>query len=92
MSQELVHKPGKFVGKTRGERGEIISVDCCVSDQGQSLPPMIVFKGERIRQGRIGNAQTGTLFVCSKKHLLIEIYSTCGLKGHFSPTFQLPAQ
>ena len=74
-----VHKPGKIVGrrgkkgvhsKTSGERGENISVVCCVSAQGQALPPMIIFKGERISQGLIGNAPPGTLFACSKKSFI----------------------
>ena len=82
MSQDLctVHKPGEIVGsrgekevhsKTSGERGENISVVCCVSAQGQAMPPMIIFKGERISQSLIGNAPPGTLFACNMEITLL---------------------
>ena len=75
-----VHKPGEIVGrrgkkevrsKTSVERGENISVVCCVSAKGQAMPPMIIFKGERISQSLPVNAPPGTLFACNMEMILL---------------------
>ena len=75
-----VHKPGEIVGrrgkkavhsKTSGERGENILVVCCASAQGQAMPPMIIFKGERISQSLIRNVPPGTLFACNMEIILL---------------------
>ncbi|XP_071123913.1 jerky protein homolog-like [Mytilus edulis] len=68
-----VHDPSKAVGKrgqksvhskTSGERGENVTALCCVNAEARVLPPMLIFKGQRVSQTLMGNAPAKTLFAC----------------------------
>ncbi|XP_071177039.1 uncharacterized protein [Mytilus edulis] len=74
-----VHDPSKVVGKrgkksvnskTSGERGENVTALCCVNAEARVLPPMLIFKGQRVSQALIGNAPANTLFACSKSSFI----------------------
>nr|XP_022297142.1 uncharacterized protein LOC111106665 [Crassostrea virginica] len=74
-----VHQTSKVVGrkgkkaihaKTSGERGENITVLCCVNAEAHVLPPMVIFKGKRISQALMSNAPKNTLFACSKSSFI----------------------
>ncbi|CAG2211886.1 unnamed protein product [Mytilus edulis] len=70
-----VHDPSKVVGKrgkksvhskTSGERGENVTALCCVNAEARVLPPMLIFKGQRVSQALMGNAPANTLFACKE--------------------------
>ncbi|XP_061164987.1 uncharacterized protein LOC133173937 [Saccostrea echinata] len=74
-----VHQTSKIVGrkgkkaihaKTSGERGENITVLCCVNAEAHALPPMVIFKGKRISQALMSSAPRNTLFACSKSSFI----------------------
>ncbi|XP_061166749.1 uncharacterized protein LOC133175653 [Saccostrea echinata] len=74
-----VHQTSKIVGrkgkkaihaKTSGERGENITVLCCVNAEAHVLPPMVIFKGKRISQALMSSAPKNTLFACSKSSFI----------------------
>ena len=82
----LVHKPSSIVAtkgkktvqsRTSGERGENVTVLICANAQGSTLPPFIIFKGQRINSGLTANAPPGTLFGTSKSGFIdTELFET----------------
>lgn len=72
QASKVVGKKGKKVvhAKTSGERGENITVLCCVNAEARVLPPMVIFKGKRISQALMNNAPKNTLFACSKSSFI----------------------
>lgn len=74
-----VHQPSKVIGekgkksihvKTSGDRGENITAVVCMSATGHFIPPMIIFKGQRLNKGLVSNAPEGTLFATSKSSFI----------------------
>ncbi|CAC5394085.1 unnamed protein product [Mytilus coruscus] len=74
-----VHNPEKIVGKrgkrglyakTSGERGENVTVLWCVNAEARVLPPIIIFKGQRVSEALKGNAPPGSEFGCSKSSFI----------------------
>ncbi|XP_061188871.1 uncharacterized protein LOC133197047 [Saccostrea echinata] len=74
-----VHQTSKIVGRKRkkaihaetsGERGENITVLCCVNAEAHVLPPMVIFKGKRISQALMSSAPKNTLFACRKSSFI----------------------
>ncbi|XP_052061184.1 uncharacterized protein LOC127701333 [Mytilus californianus] len=74
-----VHNPEKIVGnrgkrgiyaKTSGERGENVTVLCCVNAEARVLPPIIIFKGQRVSEALKVNAPPGSEFGCSKSSFI----------------------
>ena len=74
-----VHTPGKIIGqkgkravhsKTSGDRGENVTAVVCASASGVYIPPMIIFKGQRLNKGLVANAPSGTLFATSKSSFI----------------------
>ena len=48
-------------GMTSGERGQTISVVCCVSAPGRYIPPMVIFKRKRMPDALKEGAPPGSL-------------------------------
>ncbi|XP_062618334.1 uncharacterized protein LOC134279942 [Saccostrea cucullata] len=69
---KIVGRKGKKAihAKTSGERGENITVLCCVNAEAHVLPPMVIFKGKRISQALMSSAPKNTLFACSKSSFI----------------------
>ncbi|XP_078317864.1 uncharacterized protein LOC144620577 [Crassostrea virginica] len=72
QTSKVVGRKGKKAihAKTSDERGENITVLCCVNAEAHVLPPMIIFKGKRISQALMSNAPKNTLFACSKSSFI----------------------
>lgn len=74
-----VHTPAKIIGlrgtraihsKTSGDRGENVTAVICASASGSYIPPMIIFKGQRLNRGLVANAPPGALFATSKSSFI----------------------
>ncbi|XP_076089673.1 uncharacterized protein LOC143060241 [Mytilus galloprovincialis] len=93
-----VHDPSKVVGKrgkqsvhskTSGERGENVTALCCVNAEARVLPPMLIFKGQRVSQALMGNAPANTLFACSKSSFIDSDLFNNWFKKLFIPNLPL---
>ena len=84
-----VHTPLKIIGqkgkksihcKTSGDRGENVTAVVCASASGHFIPPMIIFKGQRLNKGLVANAPIDTLFATSKSSFIDRDFSKIGLR------------
>ncbi|XP_065930408.1 uncharacterized protein [Magallana gigas] len=87
-----VHTPAKIIGlrgtraihsKTSGDRGENVTVVICASASGSYIPPMIIFKGQRLNRGLVANAPPGALFATSKSSFIDRELFEHWFKYHF---------
>ena len=69
----LARKGRKQVGVvTSGERGQTTTVVCCVSASGQYVPPLFIYKRERMKEGLSRNGPVGSIYRCSKSGWITE--------------------
>lgn len=87
-----VHTPAKIIGlrgtraihsKTSGDRGENVTAVICASASGSYIPPMIIFKGQRLNRGLVANAPPGALFATSKSSFIDRELFEHWFKYHF---------
>ncbi|XP_053376521.1 uncharacterized protein LOC128547554 [Mercenaria mercenaria] len=87
-----VHQPAKVIGqkgkknihsKTSGDRGENVTAVVCASASGHFIPPMIIFKGQRLNKGIVSNAPTNTLFATSKSSFIDRELFQDWFENHF---------
>lgn len=66
-------KGQKQVGAiTSGERGQLVTVVTTMSAAGHYVPPMFIFKRERMKEGLQKNGPTGAIYKCSKSGWITE--------------------
>lgn len=69
----LAQKGRKQVGAiTSGERGQTTTVVCSMSAAGQHVPPMFIFKRERMKEGLDRNGPVGAIYRCSSSGWITE--------------------
>ena len=70
-----VQKPGKVLAErgqkqvgvvTSGERGALTTVVCCFSSSGTYVPPMFIFRRQRLNEQLSRNGPPGASYQCSK--------------------------
>lgn len=77
-------KGQKQVGAiTSGERGQLITVVSTMSAAGHYVPPMFIFKRERMKEGLQRNGPVGAIYRCSKSGWITEDLFTEWIK-HFA--------
>lgn len=76
-----VHNPSRIVAKkgqkqvgalTSGERGQLVTVVCAMSAAGYYVPPMFIFKRERMKEALERNGPTSAIYRCSKSGWITE--------------------
>lgn len=76
-----VHKPSRILAQkgrkqvgaiTSGERGQNTTIVCCISASGLYVPPMFIFKRERMKEGLDRNGPVGAIYRCSKSGWITE--------------------
>lgn len=69
----LAEKGRKQVGAiTSGERGQTTTVVCCMSAAGDFVPPMFIFKRERMNNALEKNGPVDAIYRCSKSGWITE--------------------
>lgn len=69
----IASKGQKQIGAvTSGERGQTTTVVCAVSAAGQYVPPMFIFKRQRMKEGLAKNGPTGAIYRCSPSGWITE--------------------
>ncbi|KAB0804364.1 hypothetical protein PPYR_01334 [Photinus pyralis] len=72
-SRVLAQKGRKQVGAiTSGERGQTTTVVCCMSASGAYVPPLFIFKRERMKEGLDRNGPVGSIYRCSSSGWITE--------------------
>lgn len=83
-SRIIANKGQKQVGAiTSGERGQLVTVVVAMSAAGHFVPPMFIFKRERMKEGLQKNGPTGAIYRCSKSGWITEQLFTEWIK-HFA--------
>lgn len=81
--RSLAQKGRKQVGAITSERGETTNVVCCMSAAGDFVPPMFIFKRERMNNALEKNGPIYAIYRCSKSGWITEVLFLEWLK-HFS--------
>lgn len=76
-----VHKPSRILAQkgrkqvgaiTSGERGQTTTVVSCMSASGLYVPPLFIFKRERMKEGLDKNGPIGSIYRCSSSGWITE--------------------